>query len=66
VRFKPAADWLAQRQKNATVASTTGPDRAQFEAFLAKHGGTRLTAAERDATWQYFQEQLHNQAHTKQ
>ncbi|HYZ20765.1 MAG TPA: TAXI family TRAP transporter solute-binding subunit [Rhodopila sp.] len=66
VRFKPAADWLAQRQQNATVASMSGPDRAQFEAFLAKHGGTRLTAADRDATWQYLQEQLHTQAPTKQ
>jgi hypothetical protein len=67
VRFKPAADWLAQRQQaNATMASAANPDRAQFDAFLAKHGGTRLTAAERDATWQYFQQQLQNQARTKQ
>ena len=65
-RFKPAADWLAQRQQgNAPAATAANADRAKFDAFLARHGGTRLTAAERDATWQYFQQQLQSQTHTQ-
>ncbi|HQT77524.1 MAG TPA: TAXI family TRAP transporter solute-binding subunit, partial [Rhodopila sp.] len=58
-RFKPAADWLAEHQ----AAPAVDPDRANFEAFLAQHGGARLTAAEREATWEYFKR--HSQAQAK-
>lgn len=54
-RFKPAADWLAQQQQ---VIASNSPERAKFDAFLAQHGGDRLTAEERDATWAYLQQQL--------
>lgn len=57
-RFKPAADWLAQQQN---VAAKVDPRRAQFDAFLAQHGGDRLTPAERDATWEYFKQQMQPQ-----
>lgn len=52
-RFKPASDWLAQRQAVAAV----DPKRAEFDAFLSKHGGAGMTQAQRDATWAYFQNQ---------
>lgn len=54
-RFKPAADWLAQQPQPVAAAD---PRRAQFDDFLAHHGGSRLTQAERDATWQYFRQQM--------
>lgn len=54
-RFKPAADWISQRQ----AVVTASPQRAEFDTFLAQHGGARMTPAERDATWQYFR--LHMQ-----
>lgn len=56
-RFKPAADWLARRQAEASANVTDrDPDRAAFNAFLAKNGGARMTPAEREATWQYFRQ----------
>lgn len=57
-RFKPAADWLAQQKAVAAV----DPKRAQFDNFLAQHGGARMTQAEREATWQFFQQQMQAQA----
>jgi len=56
-RFKPAADWLAQRQAIASAK----PVRADFEAFLAQRGGGRMSPAEREATWQFFQKQMQAQ-----
>jgi uncharacterized protein len=65
VRFKPAADWLDRNASKAAPAPVPAqaaikpqPSRAEFEAFLANHGGTKLTAAQRDATWQYFMQQM--------
>jgi TRAP-type uncharacterized transport system substrate-binding protein len=50
-RFKPAADWLAQHAPESVPdAPLAGIDR-----FLEQRGVPHLTAAQRDATWQYFQ-----------
>jgi uncharacterized protein len=58
VRFPPAAAWLAQHQSNpATPEATDAKLQAQFDAFLAQRGIPHLTAAQRQATWQYFQQQ---------
>ena len=60
VRFAPAAAWLA---RNRPHEAPTIPEAAeakmkgQFEQFLAQRG-PNLTPAQRDATWQYFQQQL--------
>jgi TRAP-type uncharacterized transport system substrate-binding protein len=51
-RFKPAADWLAQHRPG----SQTDTSQTEFEQFLAQRGVPHLTPAQRDATWQYFQE----------
>jgi hypothetical protein len=55
-RFKPAADWLAQHQPGTQPA----PDSLQagFDQFLAQRGVPHLTPAQREATWQYFQDRL--------
>jgi uncharacterized protein len=53
-RFKPAADWLALR----SAATATDPLQAGFERFLAQRGVPNLTPAQREATWQYFQERM--------
>jgi len=50
-RFKPAADWLVQH------SDSPEGQRARFNIFIAQHGGPWLTAGERDAIWQYLQQQ---------
>jgi TRAP transporter TAXI family solute receptor len=65
VRFKPAADWLAQQERLAATQAQN-PDKAKFEAFLAQHGGWRLTAQERDATWRYFRQQMQQRTAAEQ
>jgi hypothetical protein len=32
--------------------------QAQFDAFLAQHSVLRLSPAQREATWRYFQQQM--------
>jgi len=62
VRFQPAAAWLAQHRPSPTAAVTPVADEArlqqQFDQFLAQKGVPHLTPAQRDATWQYFQQHL--------
>lgn len=60
-RFKPATDWLTQNAAR-TEFSGTSLERSRFEAFLAEHGGTRMTPAERDATWQYVRTRLQSKS----
>ena len=57
VRFAPAEAWLAQHRP-ATVTPETADAKlqAQFDQFLAQKGVPHLTPAQRDATWQYFQQ----------
>ncbi|HEY0422933.1 MAG TPA: TAXI family TRAP transporter solute-binding subunit [Rhodopila sp.] len=58
VRFPPAQAWLAQHAPGAaTPENADAKMRAQFDAFLTQQGIPHLTAAQRDATWQYFQQQ---------
>lgn len=57
VRFPPAADWLAKHRTGVAEASADAKMQAQFEAFLEKRGVPHLTPAQREATWQYFQQQ---------
>jgi TRAP-type uncharacterized transport system substrate-binding protein len=60
VRFPPAAAWLADHHSGTAVASE-GVDAklktTQFDQFLAQRGGAHLTPAQRDATWQYFEQE---------
>jgi TRAP transporter TAXI family solute receptor len=59
-RFPPAAAWLAAHRP--TTVATTEPDetkmKAQFDQFLARRGVRHLSRAQRDATWQYLEQQL--------
>jgi uncharacterized protein len=70
VRFAPAQAWLDQRAQagataNAGSNSVAKLNRAQFDAFMQAHGGTHLTQTQRDATWQYFVQQMNGQPATK-
>jgi hypothetical protein len=60
VRFPPAAAWLADHHSGTAVASE-GVDAklktTQFDQFLAQRGVAHLTPAQRDATWQYFEQE---------
>ena len=53
-RFKPAADWLAQHAPSPAI----DPAQAGFDRFLAERGVPNLSKAQREATWQYFQDRL--------
>jgi uncharacterized protein len=59
VRFPPAEAWLTQHRP---VAQETEPVdaklQAQFEAFLNQKGAPHLTPAQREATLQYFKQQM--------
>ena len=59
VRFPPADAWLAQHQPgNADKPPVAAAKmQADFDQFLAQRGVPHLTAAQREATWQYFQQQ---------
>ncbi len=59
VRFAPAAAWLAQHHPGMVETSGTAQARTQtdFDQFLAERGVPHLTPAQREATWQYFQQQ---------
>jgi TRAP transporter TAXI family solute receptor len=60
VRFKPAADWLAQHQPGQQPGA--GAFEAGFDQFLAQRGVPHLTPAQREATWQYFQDRMRGAA----
>nr|WP_294517720.1 TAXI family TRAP transporter solute-binding subunit [uncultured Rhodopila sp.] len=53
-RFQPAADWLARHGPG----SEPGSLQAGFDKFLAEKGVQNLTPAQRQATWQYFQDRM--------
>jgi uncharacterized protein len=59
VRFPPAAAWLAEHHPTMTATSEAGDTKlkTQFEQFLAQRGVPNLSPAQRDATWQYFEQQ---------
>jgi TRAP transporter TAXI family solute receptor len=61
VRFPPAAAWLAEH-RHPTTAATSEPDetkmKTQFDQFLSQRGVRHLSRAQRDATWQYLEQQL--------
>jgi TRAP-type uncharacterized transport system substrate-binding protein len=58
VRFPPAEAWLAQhRPGTAAPMVADAKTQAAFDAYLAQRGVPHLTAAQRDATWAYFQQQ---------
>ena len=59
VRFAPAAMWLARHSPAAaTVADADQLQKqTQFDTFMAQRGVPHLTPAQREATWQYFQQQ---------
>jgi TRAP transporter TAXI family solute receptor len=59
VRFRPAADWLALHGPGASQPDSL---QAGFEQFLAQPGVPHLTPAQREATWQYFQERMRRAA----
>ncbi|MEA2744369.1 MAG: uncharacterized protein QOG25_2740 [Acetobacteraceae bacterium] len=59
LRFPPAEEWLVHHQPAASPLETADARmRAQFDVFLAQHGQQNLNPAQREATWQYFQQQL--------
>jgi uncharacterized protein len=60
VRFPPAEAWLAQHRPNeAAKPNDAGAAmQTQFDQFLAQHGVPHLTPAQREATWQYFQQRF--------
>ena len=59
VRFPPAAAWLAQQRPSvaANPEAAKSMMQGQFDQFLSKRGVPHLTPAQREATWQYFQQQ---------
>jgi TRAP transporter TAXI family solute receptor len=59
VRFAPAAMWLARHTPPAATVADADQVKMQteFDAFLAQRGVPHLTPAQREATWQYFQQQ---------
>jgi TRAP-type uncharacterized transport system substrate-binding protein len=59
VRFPPAAAWLAAHHPTAVATSEAGDTKlkTQFEQFLAQRGVPNLSPAQREATWQYFEQQ---------
>jgi uncharacterized protein len=59
IRFPPAAVWLAQHRaaSAATPETAEAKMRTDFDQFLIQRGVPHLTPAQREATWQYFQQQ---------
>ena len=59
VRFQPAAAWLAQHHPGMADTSDAGQAKMQtdFDQFLTQRGVPHLTPAQREATWEYFQQQ---------
>lgn len=59
VRFPPAAAWLAAHRpgRAATPEAADAKTRTQFDQFLSQRGAAPLTPSQRDAMWQYFQQQ---------
>jgi TRAP-type uncharacterized transport system substrate-binding protein len=59
VRFQPATAWLTAHRPGGTGApeATEAKMQTEFDQFLTRRGVPHLTAAQREATWQYFQQQ---------
>jgi TRAP transporter TAXI family solute receptor len=58
LRFPPAEAWLAQHQPAASAPNSADAKiQEQFDAYLTQRGVPHLTPAQREATWQYFQQQ---------
>jgi TRAP transporter TAXI family solute receptor len=58
-RFPPAEAWLVQHQPAVSPLDPADTKmQAQFDAFLAQHSVQRLSPAQREATWRYFQQQM--------
>ena len=57
-RFPPAEAWLTQHRPTAPGPQVAdAKTQADFEAFFAQHGVPKLTPAQRQAAWEYFQQQ---------
>ncbi|HEY4042274.1 MAG TPA: TAXI family TRAP transporter solute-binding subunit [Rhodopila sp.] len=56
-RFPPAEAWLAQHRPASGNQVADAKTPADFDSFLAEHGVPHLTPAQREATWEYFQQQ---------
>ena len=57
-RFPAAEAWLAQHRAPAPPPpAADAMMQAQFDTFLIQHGVPQLSPAQREATWQYFQQQ---------
>jgi TRAP transporter TAXI family solute receptor len=59
VRFPPAAAWVAQHHPTAEASPDTDDSKlkARFDRFLTERGVPHLSPAQREATWQYFEQQ---------
>jgi TRAP-type uncharacterized transport system substrate-binding protein len=58
IRFPAAETWLAQHHPGSPEPEAGDAKmQAQFDAYFSQHGVPHLTPAQRDATWQYFQQQ---------
>jgi TRAP transporter TAXI family solute receptor len=59
VRFPPATLWLAEHHR--AIVATSDADatklKGQFDQFLTERGVPHLSPAQREATWQYFEQQ---------
>jgi uncharacterized protein len=59
IRFPAAEAWLAQHRPAAAAPRLADAKmQEQFDAYLTQHGVPQLTPAQREATLQYFQQQL--------
>jgi uncharacterized protein len=56
-RFAAAEAWLAQHGPAAAPPLADAKMQADFDAYFSQHGVPQLTPAQRQATWQYFQQQ---------
>jgi hypothetical protein len=57
-RFAPAEAWLAaHRPAPAGPQVADAKTQSEFETFFAQHGVPQLTPAQRQAAWEYFQQQ---------
>jgi TRAP transporter TAXI family solute receptor len=58
VRFPPAEAWLAAHRPSAPTPETANAKlQSEFDAYLTQHGVPHLTPKQREATWEYFQQQ---------
>jgi uncharacterized protein len=59
VRFAPAAAWLAAHHRSTVATADADATRlkVQFDQFLTERGIPHLSAAQREATWEYIEQQ---------